>query len=362
MKIAETAAPHDGGAVGFVAAVQRNCDLADARHAQQAPLCTYLLQLREHFRWRHGLPLDAAPDRREVGRFIAAHESHWDTLEAQATAQNDPQFDGFASLPPGHDPFDVAAVNAALEATGFHYGAGIGRAGRPDFFVARLLRDERRGSVRVVLTGEEQARGVSPPIAFSRDGVIVVRTDAMRRWLWTRLELVERNGDPSPLARALASCEGDSRLARLDRLVEREAETLILHETGEDALGPALGGDWHSMLASLDDARAELCARAVRDLAADCGTTLPALLASGAEGSVHFWFSTFEGVRRALDPALAAAYPAWAAGDSRPLMVAIDSGADRWRAEAAAMLRAWRGGGPSAARRHAAATLAAAGV
>ncbi|HSP01523.1 MAG TPA: hypothetical protein VLN90_08695, partial [Thioalkalivibrio sp.] len=31
--------------------VQRNCDIADARHAGNDTLCTYLLKMREFYRW-----------------------------------------------------------------------------------------------------------------------------------------------------------------------------------------------------------------------------------------------------------------------------------------------------------------------
>ena len=35
----------------FIEAVQRNCHIADARHAREMTLCTYLLEMREFFRW-----------------------------------------------------------------------------------------------------------------------------------------------------------------------------------------------------------------------------------------------------------------------------------------------------------------------
>ena len=36
-------------------AVQTNCHIADARHAQDLSLCTFLLQMREFHRWERGL-------------------------------------------------------------------------------------------------------------------------------------------------------------------------------------------------------------------------------------------------------------------------------------------------------------------
>jgi hypothetical protein len=45
----------------LVQAVQTNCHIADARHAADLTLCTYLLQMREFYRWEQGLPLGAQP-------------------------------------------------------------------------------------------------------------------------------------------------------------------------------------------------------------------------------------------------------------------------------------------------------------
>ena len=46
------------GMAALVQAVQTNCDIADARHARDVSLCTYLLGMREFYRWECG----AAPD------------------------------------------------------------------------------------------------------------------------------------------------------------------------------------------------------------------------------------------------------------------------------------------------------------
>jgi hypothetical protein len=54
--------------------VQRNCHIADARHAADLTLCIYLLQMREYFRWERGLPFGATLPQAEVGQWIAARE------------------------------------------------------------------------------------------------------------------------------------------------------------------------------------------------------------------------------------------------------------------------------------------------
>ena len=44
--------------------------------------------------------------------------------------------------------------------------------------------------------------------------------------------------------------------------------------------------------------------------------TLPGLLQRDATDSLHFWFSTFDGLRRELFPRLVEAYPKVSAGDT----------------------------------------------
>lgn len=40
----------------LVETVQKNCHIADANHARNLTMCTYLLEMREFFRWENELP------------------------------------------------------------------------------------------------------------------------------------------------------------------------------------------------------------------------------------------------------------------------------------------------------------------
>ena len=40
----------------LAAVVQRNCDISDARYAGDYGLCTFLLKMREYYRWENELP------------------------------------------------------------------------------------------------------------------------------------------------------------------------------------------------------------------------------------------------------------------------------------------------------------------
>lgn len=322
----------------LVAAVQANCDLADARHAPDLSLCTYLLQMREMFRWETGLALDRRPERAQVSRWIGKREGHWERLiEAPG--------DGYARLPPaGHDPFDEASVNTwlasrsgrrsefephAATSAPLTYRAGIGRFGRAEFVLAEVERFESREGLGVTIVDRELARGMNPPLAMLRGAQVLVRADVLRRWLWTRTEIPNRLGES----------------AQVEQLLPDAIELMIQHEIGERDAGLRLGPDWERMLEQITDRRTELLLRAVRDLLADCLVTIPWLTRLGEAQLLELWWASFEGMRRALAPDFAAALGAARHGDARTLQAAARDGASRWHQVATAMLAGWRAHG-----------------
>jgi hypothetical protein len=334
----------------LIAAVQRNCDLADAHHAEGKSLCTYLLGMREYFRWETGLAPGQAPERATLSGWIAEREGRWERLRDEGV--------GFAPLPFADpvDPFDVATVDALIAADGLAYGAGIGLFGAPVFCLAECRSRARRDGAQVIVTGTELARGIAAPPAASRDGTIIVRLDALRRWLWTRVEAARRGAPGQAFAAALRAYGDPADPATVERMVEGEAETLLLHELGELQATAALGPGWEEMLAGVEDRRTEVLVRAVRDLFADCAVTLPRLAERRADASLLFWLGNFDGLRRALAPGLAAAF---AAPPARIDHAAIERGArvghKAWRAVAEDLLSTWRRGGRPALRARAAA-------
>jgi len=309
----------------LIEAVQHNCNVADARHAREATLCTYLLQMRELFRWEHEMPLSAQPPREELSRWLTEREEQWSTIA-------DGRYEPLPLEGRRYDAFEAPALNRALLGRGLVYGAGYGRFHRPHFFLAELERSERRGGVDVLVCGCEFARDAAgAPAALQRD-TVYVRRDALRRWLWEKIELWQARRGQGALQRALEGWNfaADAEAA-FERMVEAETETAILHELGEARAAEMLGPAWEEMLEALQDRRAELLARAVRDHLADCLSTLPALLGRDAQASIHFYFSQLDGMRRELFPALVAAYGAWCStGGAEPLRSAIRDGARHW--------------------------------
>ncbi|MBL0087341.1 MAG: hypothetical protein IPP44_11795 [Ideonella sp.] len=300
---------------GLIAAVQTNCHIADARHAADLTLCTYLLQMREFHRWERGLAFGAALPRDEVGAWIAEREALWADLEEQA----------FQPLPvTGRapiDPFDVAAVNALLAPLGLLYGAGLVGAQRPVFFLAERHGQHWREGLEVQIAGRELARGLmAPPAALdsSREpAAIVLRRESLARWGWEKFEAFSLRRSPGSPFQAVVQAYAldDGFDAALPRWLDDFSEAVILHELGEHRAGQRLGPRWAEMRLSLPGRRADLYARALRDHLADLGVTLPTLLDRGAEASIHVWFAGLDGVRELLYPGLKDAYHAWQHGD-----------------------------------------------
>lgn len=334
----------------LVAAVQRNCDIADAHHAGEKSLCTYLLGMREYFRWEAGLPLGQAPERARLSGWIAERESRWETMRDEGGS--------FTPLPLGDgiDPFDEEAVTRCLTGHGLVYGAGVGLFGAPLFFLAACESDHQREGARVIVAGTELARGFVAPPAASRGATVIVRLDALRRWLWTRCETARRGPTESAFAAALRAYGDPDDAASIERMAAGEAETLILHELGELQAATLLGNEWETMLAGIDDRRTELLVRAVRDLLADCLVTLPALLEQQADASLHFWLAGFDGLRRVLAPELAAPFGAQPPRiDHAALARAAQRGRAAWREVAGELLAHWHRGGNAALQARAAA-------
>ena len=220
------------------AAVQANCHVTDARHARSMTLCTYLLEMRELYRWERGAALGSSLPRAEVGAWIAEREALWETLEG-ADYQPLPLDGGEV------DPYDIDAVNRALAPCGLVYGAGIGRFGKPQFFLGVLEREESRDGMRVLVAGRELARDLSAAPAAMRDETVSIRLESLLRVLWERVEAWTQKRREGALKAALDAYGYEfGNAAAIERMAAAEVETLILHELGERAAGRVLGGDW----------------------------------------------------------------------------------------------------------------------
>lgn len=328
----------------LVETVQKNCHIADANHARNMTMCTYLLEMREFFRWENELPLSKQPPRAEIGPWMIERESLWESLEE----------DDFVTLPVNGqaiDPFESRAVNEALLPEGLVYGAGIGRYRKPHFFLGELKRVEEREGLTIYVTGCEYARDLSTLPAAYQDGAIFLRTDALKRALWEKVELWGQK-KPEGAMKAALQCYGFDRDPEkaLVRMTETESEAVILHEVGEARADRLLGADWKILVAGLTHKHAELLARSVRDNLADCLSTLPVLIENEAWCSLHYYMAEFDGLRQVLFPRLTEAYKTWReGGQPDALLKAVGMGQKHWLKQAEILME-YRRDDPNAAQ------------
>ena len=286
-------------------AVQRNCDISDARHASNYTLCVYLLKMREFYRWEKGYPFSASMPNDEIGSWLTKRERLWETLE------NEPyvpiNIDGRLM-----DPFNTEDINRALVPRGYVYSGGIGRRATPHFFLGCLEKQVDYHGFKVLVSADECARDLTAPPAMALDKTIFIRRESLQRMIWEKVQEWQWNKIENAMARAVSfyDFEGNSDEA-LEQMTEHELRTAVLHEIGEIMAGESLGKCWEELLNSMQRSRVELMARAVRDHLADALSTLPELLDKQDVASLHFYMANMTGMRKDLFPSFAASYRMW---------------------------------------------------
>jgi len=151
-------------------AVQRNCDISDARHAGDYGLCTFLLKMREYYRWENELPFGRSLPKDELGEWLKSREQAWEAIEEEA-------FEPLPLASGALDPFEAAAANRELLPQGGVYGAGYGRMGKPVFFLGALERIEEREGLTICVSSCEYARELAAPPAMLQGRTIYVRLE-----------------------------------------------------------------------------------------------------------------------------------------------------------------------------------------
>jgi hypothetical protein len=320
--------------------VQRNCHISDARYAGDYTLCIYLLKMREYYRWEKRFALGAPLPKEAVGRWLSEREQLWEQIGAEP-------FEDLPLCGARMDPFRADEVNEALLPEGLVYSAGYGRYAKPHFFLARLLRAEQRRGIRVLVCDHEYARDLVAPPAMTQNRTIFVRRESVRRMLWEKIEEWRWQKRNRPMERAMSYYrpnDAEPIEQVLERVTDQELEAIVLHELGEALLEDELGDAWLDMLMTVARSRAEILARAIRDLLADCTSTLPGLLAEGRNpASLHFYMANFRGMRRELFPELLTAYENWVeTGERQELLRLCELGRRRWLERAEILLDLYR--------------------
>lgn len=295
----------------IIQTVQHNCHIADAGFATDFTLCVYLMKMREFYRWEIGHGFTDKLSQEDVGQWLRMREELWENLE-------DSDYTPITIGDQSFDPFETEAINAQLIPQGYVYSGGIGYQAKPHFFLAQLEVQYQEEDYHILISHNELARDVGSPPAMTLGKTIFIRRESLRRLLWEKIEQWNWNKPDNPMARALAMYDFKHDIeSSLDNMTDNELTAVLKHETGEIMAGQLLGEEWEAMLMALPRSRAEFMLRAVRDHLADALATLPYLVESANEASIHFYLGNLSHMRKELFPRLKTVYQAWL--DSRSL-------------------------------------------
>lgn len=313
--------------------VQKNCDISDARHAANYTICIYLLKMREYFRWENGYSYNDVLPKEEIGNWVQQRESMWEEIENE-------DFTPLSIDGKNFDPFDTDNINFVLAPKGYVYSGGIGLRAAPHFFLAKLESRKVHNNFTMYLSADECARDLTAPPAMTIGKNVFIRRESLRRYLWEKYQEWQWHKSENAMARALAYYDFNKNIDHaLDQMTDNELEAVTLHEIGELTATQKLGKNWREMIISLPRSRSEMLARTVKDLLADCLSTLPGLIENKNSASLHFYAANLVAIRKEIFPSFQNAYQTWV--DTKnldPLKKLVATGAQHWTNLASDML------------------------
>lgn len=327
----KTTAANKDFQIAVVRQVQANCDISDAVHAGVFSICGLALRMRDLYKWEKRLPPWKERAEEDILDWIGRREDVWDDVRESL-------YQPIEVAGTCYDAFDTTGINLALEPAGLFYGAGYAYSLKPTFFLARIHSEKTTVGQRVLLLGEELARDLLTLPAMSRDGVIVLRMEAARMYLWDQIQYLKKSGKPY-LQFALAQCgvtESSQAALRevLPKLFAAQVETYIHHEVGEMTDRAFDRDTWRQIIADFPHTPVELLVRAVKDLLADTSPngTLPHLIKNGQALSLALYAAFLDGLGRELFPGFRTAFNRYVdSGDMAPVRQAVTAGYEHAR-------------------------------
>jgi hypothetical protein len=287
-----------------------NCDVSDARHAGIYSVCGLAMRLRDLYKWERRIAPWQEDEAALVLDWIGAKEDLWeDLLEAE-----------YSRLSVGcreYEAFDTQQINAALAGSNYFYGAGYAHHLKPTFVLAEIDREETVAGYRIRYLGREHARDLLTLPAFNQDGVVILRTEAARMFLWDQIAYISNSGRGA-LDLALAACGlPDSRTATIRRHYEAvfrvQQHIHLHHEIGELEEQVFNRQIWQQLLADHPHTAVELLARTLKDLLADTGPhgALTILLRDRHAAALGLYMAFGNGMIRLLSQELICAFDAF---------------------------------------------------
>jgi len=312
--------------------IQLNCHISDARHAGNYTLCIYLLKMREFYRWEQQQAFGEKLSADDIGNWLTEREELWQQVE------ND-NYHRLLIDNIEHDPFDSLSINRKLIDQNLVYSGGYGVKDKPHFFLAELENNKKYNGYNIYISGKEYARDLTSPPAMSHNKTIFVRRESFKRLIWERTDEWRWNKPENAMAKAIHCYNFDNDLeGALSSMTDNELDAAVLHEIGEIQAGEKLEG-WHQMMSDITFTQAEIMARAVRDHYADTLHTLPTLINSNNQASIHFYFANLTNMRKHIFPSLMTAYEKWSENKNiNTIEHTVSHAVNHWRDIAEQML------------------------
>lgn len=294
----------------FIADIQHNCNISDARDHGMYTMCTMVLKLRNLYKWEKGLQPWEEPETADLLDWIEAKETFWATIV-------DEPFRSLSVFGKTFAPFDLEDINGALLGEKVQYGAGFGRSMKTVFYLAEIIEQRQVEGCSVVVLGKEWAKEMAAPFAMAQDGLIIIRRESLGFFLWDQIMEV-RSSCRRSIHRALQSY-GVYRNGTLDKellkaafanIVEEEMNLFIYHEIGEIRQTTLTSDALRDIIGHFPGTVIEFVSRAVKDILADTHPRglLAYVIREQRDSSLGFYLSLLDGLRERLFPEIIAAW------------------------------------------------------
>ena len=243
--------------------VQGNCDISDAAYCGAFSLCSFLLLIRNYYKWFHGLEPWEEGDSADTLEWIEERENLWEGLESEDYSRID--VDG-ASL----DPFDLDPINGALGNNNLIYSAGYSYGLKPTFFMADVENKTTMEGIDIYFLGREYARDMPAAPALRQQNRIYVRRESARFYLYDRISERYMSKKATMLwAMKQYGVESYKDLRnKLDAIAETEIRNMAYHEIGE-ALEDSFNEVWSETISRFSATSVERFLRSLKDVLAD---------------------------------------------------------------------------------------------
>lgn len=290
--------------------IEHNCNISDARDHGIYTMCTMVLKLRNLYKWENDLEPWQEPVTSDLLDWIETKENYWETIAEEPYRQL--KVNGVTL-----SPDDSPNINAYFSNQQMVYGAGYGRSMKAVFFLAEKIEQRTVAGLPVLILGKERAKEMASPFAMAQDGVIFIRKESLRFFLWDYTQEL-RSSCRSSMRHALQlhGLLRDGQLNQqkfkdtLDKIVEAELDLFIYHEVGEVLETTLDSSTLQTIVSRFPGSVYELVSRSIKDILADThpGGLLAHLISEELETSLSFYVGFLDGLRKELFPEIIVAH------------------------------------------------------